>query len=460
VSAYLTPATFLAGLVAVAVLVAFRNWRWGIALGFLIGIVQDPIRKLTPATPGLMAVSSAPVWIAVILSGLAARPRSVVRFQRAFPHIATWMLLLTISLIPATLQVFKLGPVVWQLALIGLYGYLCPLGAILIGAFVVRSARDLRRLMLFYLIVTGIFLVGVLLEYQGSFSHWRTLGTWALGANWDRYGRGYALGLMTGFYRSPDVMAWHAATVVILSLTLALQGRRARAVPLLGLAVLGAICLVLGGRRKMIMMPVIWLAVMLLNLVRQGRLTRVLALAGAAALSSVAVAIGSHEIGVADEYYTFAGSTRSDAVERISNVFVMTREAYDRYGALGLGIGTATQGSHHLGLPFRTFFEGGLDKLMVELGVFGVVCALALAIRLATTLTRQLRSQQDHPAPLVHLGLVGLIAANAGSFFISHQAYGDSVVMFGTGMTIGLALSGAHWRHRFQTANAPVGEMS
>jgi len=458
VSAYLTPSTFLAGLVAVAILVAFRNWRWGVVLGFLIGIIQDPIRKVTPGTPGLMAVSSAPVWIAVILSGLGARPRSVVRFRRAFPHVATWMLLLTMSLVPATLQLFKLGPAVWQLALIGLYGYLCPLGAILIGSFVVRSARDLRRLLLFYLLVTSVFLVGVLLEYQGGFSHWRALGTWALGANWDRYGRGYALGLMTGFYRSPDVMAWHAATVVILSLTLALQGRRARAVPLLALAVLGAICLVLGGRRKMIMMPVIWLAVMLLSLMRQGRITRVLALAAAAGSASLAIAIGSREIGVAEEYYTFAGSTRADAVDRISKVFVTTREAYDRYGALGLGVGAATQGSQHLGLPFRTFYEGGLDKLMVELGVLGLVCALALAIRLATTLTRQLRSQQDHPAPLVHLSLVGLIMANAGSFFISHQAFGDSVVMFGAGMTIGMALSGAHWRHRFQAANAPTGE--
>jgi len=450
VSGYLSPASVLTACVVLASLVALRNWRWGIALGLLIGIVQDPIRKITPGTPGLMAVSSAPIWIAVLLSCLVARPRNVLGFRRAFPQVATWMLLLLICLIPATLQVFKLGPSVWQLALIGIYGYMCPLGAIVVGAIAVRSPRDLRRLLLFYLVVTGVFLVGVILEYHGGFSGWRTLGTWALGANWDRHDRGYSFGLMTGFYRAPDLMSWHAATVVILSLTLALQARRARVIPLLGLAAFGAICLLLGGRRKMVMMPVIWLAVMLLSLTRQGRISRLLGLGGAAAVASVAIAIGSQEIGVAEGYYVYAGSAREDAAERILQTFRKVWQAYDEYGVTGLGIGTATQGSRYLGLPFQLFYEGGLDKTMVELGAFGLFCALGLVVRLVTTLGRQLRLQKGHPAPILHLGLAGLIAGNAASYFISHQAYGDSVVMFGTGMTIGLALSGAHWRHRFE----------
>ena len=47
--------------VAIFSLLALTDWRLGIRLAIIIGIAQDPIRKLTPGTPAIMAVSSAPI---------------------------------------------------------------------------------------------------------------------------------------------------------------------------------------------------------------------------------------------------------------------------------------------------------------------------------------------------------------------------------------------------------------
>jgi hypothetical protein len=453
-SAHLTPAELFGGFVAVSTLIALRQWRLGILLAFLAAIAQDPIRKITPGTPGVMAVSSAPIWVAVILAGLLARPRSLAALRRAFPDISGWMLLLTLSLIPATLVLFQHGTQMWRLAALGLYGYLTALGSLGVGIFFVRRPQDLRRLIVVYVVVTTAFLSGVFLEHLETFPQSRMLGTWALGANWDRYTAGVTLGLMTGFYRSPDLMSWHAASVVILALSLALQERRKRALPLIAFAGIAGVCLVLGGRRKMAMMPIIWFAVMTLNLARQGRLSRVFALGAAGTMAAVALFFGTTEMGVSSDYFTYMSSSAQDAPGRLLTVFTNVWRTYNQWGLLGLGIGTATQGARYLGLPAETWQETGLEKLMVELGLAGLICAIALMARIGWTLLKQVRRQELHPAPILHLGFAGFAAANLASYLVSQQAYGDPIVLFGTGLTVGIALSGAHWRYRFEAARA------
>ena len=51
---------------------ALANWRWGIAAAIVIGLLQDPLRKLVPGSPGYLAMASMPIWLATMASAAFA----------------------------------------------------------------------------------------------------------------------------------------------------------------------------------------------------------------------------------------------------------------------------------------------------------------------------------------------------------------------------------------------------
>ena len=57
---------FLA-LIGIATIMAFANWRAGVYWFLVIGLLQDPVRKMVPGVPGLLVLSTVPVWFAVVL---------------------------------------------------------------------------------------------------------------------------------------------------------------------------------------------------------------------------------------------------------------------------------------------------------------------------------------------------------------------------------------------------------
>jgi hypothetical protein len=436
--------------VLVCSLLALRNWRLGVGLGIVVGLIQDPIRKSIPGTPGLLAVAAAPVLCATVVSALASGDVSLRRFREAYPRIAGWAFLFLLSLIPATLVLLQQGGSLYRLGLFGLYGWLTPLAAALLGVFWVRRPGDLSRLTIFYCAVAGLFLTGTLLEYQGRYPEWPALGTWSLDANWDRQAEGVDIGLTSGFFRSPDLMSWHAATLTVLALMLAQSEHRPRTLGWLVLAGYGATCLLLGGRRKMIGIPFLWGALAFLPLVGSGRLARAVGLLSAAALAGLVLLLASDEIGVIRDYFVFAGSTADDAPSRFGDSLRSVARMWRVGGWTGLGVGSASVGAQHLGLRVPTAPEDGLGKLMAELGVPGLVLGLALAAVVASTLMGQLRVVARTPWAPTHYGLAALASANVVPFLVSHHAYGDSLVMFMSGMILGLALSVPHWPHRFE----------
>ena len=435
--------------VVVCSLLALKSWRLGVLLGVVVGLIQDPIRKSIPGTPGILAVSAAPVLWAAILSALATGDVSPRRFREAYPRIAGWTFLFLLSLIPATLAVLRHGEGLYRLALFGLYGWLTPLAAALLGVFWVRRPGDLTRFCVFYCAVAGLFLAGTLLEYRGAFPDWPALGTWSLEANWDRQAEGVNIGLTAGFFRAPDVMSWHAATLTVLALMLALLERRPRALGWLLLAGYAATCLLLGGRRKMIALPFLWGALVFAPLVGSGRIGRAVGLLSVTTLAGLVFLVASDEIGIIRDYFVFANTAAADAPERFGGILGSVVAIWRVAGPAGVGIGAASVGARHLGLSAPIAPEDGLGKLMAELGVLGLALGLALAAMVATTLLGQLRVVAETAWAPTHYGLAALAVANLAPFLVSHHAYGDSLVMFLNGMVLGLALSVPHWPHRF-----------
>src|SRR5205085_2750504 len=100
-------------LVAAAVLVSLQNWRVGLLLCVLVGVLQDPVRKLTPDAPVYLTLAFAPVYVAMFVSLWTSRP-VLPDFFRHYPHSVTVALLVLIALALSSVQTLTFGLHAWQ----------------------------------------------------------------------------------------------------------------------------------------------------------------------------------------------------------------------------------------------------------------------------------------------------------------------------------------------------------
>jgi hypothetical protein len=428
---------------------AFTDARLGLRLAIVAGVLQDPVRKLIPGTPAILAVSALPVVAAALVGQFARDRRTAARFARAHPRLAASLKLFALSLLPGVaILLVSYGAAAWRGALLGAFGYLTPLLAIVWGFSFVRDDGDLRRLLVFYCAVTTLMMAGSLFDLLRLFEGWPALGTAALGAPWLRFTpSGLVIRLISGFYRSPDVMGWHAATLFMGAATLALARRPGARLWLLA-AAWAAFAVLICGRRKAMIMPALWAAVVLVHFLRarrRGGAGTLLALA-AAVLGTLVYAGGEGPISA--EYYSYAASIASDAPRRLQEgTFGAVWWTLVQSGVLGAGIGSASQGMQHLGgAVAQGWQESGASKLAAELGLPGLLCGLFVALQLARGGLRSLRlSAPESPAHHMVVGLIGMSVANAASFLVSHQVYGDLLVMTLAAFFMGVALSAPRW---------------
>jgi hypothetical protein len=442
------PEYLLLGFVFAATLIAFRKWRIGIFLAILAGMIQDPVRKMTPGAPPFLVLSSVPIWLAIYVSVIRGEVAARLALRRAYPRLSAAATLFAASLLVPALLSFQYGFEGWQLAVLGLFGYLSPLLGVLVGFAFARRVADIRRLLTFYSIVSGVMLVGTVFEYLHFYPDWAAIGTDALGAQWVRYTGGGVVDLQSGFFRSPDVMGWHAAALVMLSLALVVQRRVISDRLWLLVAAWGGVCLLLAGRRKMMMMPIVWAACLVVALVGTGRFKRAAALTlmGIAVVFSVYYASG--EFDVHESYYVYAGTVAEEGPMRVMDgAWGSVWETYRQAGFLGMGLGAASQGAHYLAVSgAESWQESGSSKVMAELGVPGFFCALVLVWRIATALRSTVRAGVARGGGGVFsLPLVGFVVANAACFTVSHQVYSDAVVLTMTSVLLGTVLAAHRW---------------
>lgn len=460
-----SPQSLFVGLIAAASIVALIRWRIGVACAIMIGVLQDPVRKIITGTPAIFAISSAPVWGAAILSALITHRPVLARAIRAYPRIARYAFLFCLVLIPASATALRLSSGSTMLVALGLFNYLAPMAAAVAGLYYFRTEQDIKTLLVFYCGFSSIVLVGTLLEYLDAFPDAAVLGTWAFGAEWTR--SGIKIGLTSGFFRSPEIMSWHAAMTVMLALTLVLANRGGRSLALLA-ATLGVVCLLLGGRRKMIAMPVIWAWVQILAAGRVGAAQRVVALLAVTGVLGGVLYVTAGQIEIQSAYYSYASTAATGAPKRVGNIASHIIANTASTGLLGSGVGRVSTGSRYLSVERRRNRavgreethnrEDGLSRITVETGFLGLAFALLLALAVAQSLHAQETLASSAYLASVRTGVTGCVAACAASYAISHNAYGDVTVMCLTGLLAGVALSGRHWPHRARHYAASPGE--
>ncbi len=428
-----------------ACLFAFTEWRRGIYVGILIDVLRDPVRKLVPEQPVIITLSGVLVWLCVVLTVLLAHRDQLRLLYQKYPRLRTAMHLLLMALIPAagiSMISYSHG---WLMAAIGGLSYLIPTLGILAGFSFLRKEVDVANLMIWYVLVNAVMLTSVLLEYFGA--EVPALG--GIDHIWIRYRTGYIVDLMCGWYRSPDIMGLHAAHVIMFSVVLAMRpqshARFAWLVPVLW----AAFSVLLSGRRKMIGIPLVFVATyLLLGMIY--RVTRVSRVTGFVLVSgliggSLSLFLWAPEDSV--EYTDFASTLFTEGAERSNEVIIgSTISTLKQVGVIGGGLGTATQGRYYAGIQtarnLRGWQEDGVSRLFIEFGVPGVLLLVGSLTLLIGALMRSLRSLPTRsPEILMQLALVAVVAGDAASFAISHQQFsGDPVNALFVTLMVGMIL--------------------
>ncbi|EMI21861.1 putative membrane protein [Rhodopirellula maiorica SM1] len=338
------------------------------------------------------------------------------------------------------------------MAIIGGVSFIAPLFGIAIGYVLARSAKDVYAMMAFYIVANGIFLVGVPLEHLGYDSP--VLGGMK-GMQWIRYRPGYIVNLIAGFYRSPDIMGLHAASVVMFCFCHQMRPDTKSKPWWLAVASWAFFCLLLAGRRKMIGMPFVFLAAWFLL----GKATKLVPLnrfVGFLAVCAIPLGIGMMILGRSDgsrEYSNYASTLVTESVDRTGElVTVSVFSTIQQTGIFGAGLGAATQGRYHMGRiggP-KAWQEDGVSRIFMELGLFGVVCVLIAGRHFYGAVKRALRNPNgNYETRVLQLSLISLVIAYAASFTVSHQQFsGDPgsgvIAMIFLGALFGLYVHPQH----------------
>jgi hypothetical protein len=374
---------------------------------------------------------------------LQERQRLAVMARR-HPQLQTAARLLVAALVPGAVMAtinFESG---WRLALLGGASYLALIPGILIGYAFPRCLAEITRFLAFYCIVNSVALISGVAEY----AHWGWPGLGGVGSfTWFRDRPGYRVELISGFYRSPDLLGMHAAGVCLFALVLVVAGSRRDRFAWFLPVIWGTVLLLLAGRRKMIGIPIVFaMSFVYLMFRRTGKAFRAVWYLAAGATAMVLVFVFATELGLSKSYTTYASSlwTQEGTGRSSTEVLDSVLTTLDQSGVFGRGLGSATQGSHHIMSGGVTWQEDAGGKLFVELGLLGVAlfaCAAWLLIRTCGSALRAFPPEST--AFRLQAGLMSVVAGNVASFIVSHQAYsGDPtsvcLVLFCLGSVLAL----------------------
>jgi len=431
--------------------VALVDWRRGWLLAILCGVLQDPARKMTAGTPVAMSLSIVLVYAVVLFAAQSELQAHARDFIRRFANLyAAGILVIVFLALAAVNGIATFGISLWKIPALSLFIYCIPVPAVLLGYTWLQREEQLEKLFRFYAVMTSVALIGTPLEYFGVGSS--ALGTVGIDYNL-RFIKGVEVRLLSGFYRAPDIMGWHAATLVCVGVIMALRHRSlAKSWPWMLATGWGFLNCVMSGRRKAVYMAAAFAVVFLWRYIHR------LKVAEAFAFVLVAIVLGgvANEINKNADSSVYARGTATTREELLTRLEGGLGETVIQYGIMGAGLGTATQGTQHLsgGVGFG-WQEGGLGKLAIELGVPGLL-SLALTALAMMQLLFKITKHPDIPesSQLLRVGLFAMFMGDAVTFLASAQAYSDPLLTLFSAFTLGCLFATSQLDERARAASA------
>lgn len=419
-----------------AVSVALMNWRHGWMAAIVCGVLQDPFRKLTPGTPPLMSMSIVVVYLVILFAAAGTLYRNRRDFMQRFPNVYSAAFLVVIFLFFGALRgVATFGISAWKVPAFSLLVYCIPIPAVLLGYSWLTREEQLTKFFIFYTALTSVALVGTVLEYLNVKLGF--LGMVAMPWGYLRHLPGIQIRILSGIYRAPDIMAWHAATLTIIAIAMAVRAQvLRRAWPWLIVAGWGFLNCLISGRRKAIYMVAAFGLAFFWRYFRRLTMAQISSvIAVSLVLTGVVYFVGGSE--QSSVYTRGAKTTGSEIFARLDGGTIGTLQ---QNGVLGKGLGAATQGVRHV-LGTRTdigWQEGGLAKLVAELGLPGtfVIALLALAVfRMMLRITAV--GDIEGTSQIIRVALFAIVVANGMNFLASAQAYSDPVLGLSSAFFLG-----------------------
>lgn len=427
----------------VVVAVCYLRPRLGLLATVGAGFIQDPIRKLVPGEPVAFVLG------ALILFGSAAAGfmskggvRVLRRSETAKALGRSVAMMIALVAAQSAHSFVRSENVV--LPAIGFFSYAAPVVAGAVG-FLTGLRRE--RLLQFLSVYSWLGLVaGVTVLVARYFPDERVFRS--VGAGMMVYGEGFGVFLSSGILRTPEVASWHAATTAcVIVVLVSLRGGNTgfRKSVLLGSA--SVACLILAvlwtGRRKALVEIVLFIVIFgaLLVRLRGGSKRVVFALALGGALLAYQLVLGGWSAGTSREAAYLlqrGGTTTTEGQARLVAALSTVPTALSVYGVFGLGTGVAAQGAQYFGgdPSIGWIAEPGVGRVTAELGLFGLILAGWLAIRLGRLVRRRLGglSRNDQETATLGLGLFAILVANGVVFVTAAQIFGDPFVylMLGT----------------------------
>lgn len=452
-------------ILALACMTAVFKWRWALIVCVIVGLLQDPLRKITPGSPviyvGFVAIAFASAYIGAAIANVRLAP-SVIHGWRQDVR-TPFLLFIGILWIQSVVSYARFGNL--MLPLIGATFYVAPILAVTFAyqlAIRIGSA-GIGRWMWFYVLCSLVWFFSIYLEASGV----RLPMLGEVGAGQIIYDVGGPTKANAGFYRAAEIAAWHVATASCF-LFILLNGRKLSIPKTLLVTVVVLFLLYVGlatGRRKMLVQVVIFGSTYLFLyawfLRGRAKLAVFAVLAGlvvfGAVLSAVAPDIGDVGYDPGDrsaqqtdqfEAWKERGLTVFSAIpERFSQLGLSpVWSAIWDFGLFGAGLGAGAQGAQHFGGGVRLVggtSEGGLGKLTLDLGLPGLLVFLWLAATIVRMIWWRLGAlaKVSRAYASVGFGFVGLLVANVATFSVATQAYGDVFVLLTLGTSVGILLA-------------------
>jgi hypothetical protein len=440
---------FLAGACAYALV----DWRRGWLLVMVCGVIQDPVRKLTAGSPVYISFVVVALYAAILFSARNEMRAYAVDFAQRFKNISTGLMVFVFLLLLAAVNgMVTYGFDKWKAPTISFVTYVIPLVAALLGYAWFQREEMMMRFFHIYAALTSVALIGTVFEYFRADS--ALLGLVSFEGDYIRHLPGIQIRMLSGIYRSPDVMAWHAGMLTAIGVALALRaGLRRQMLLWSGVAAWGFVNCMIAGRRKAIYFVLIFCIAFLWRYIRRVQVAQVFASLGL--LLIVFLVIRHLSADESTSVYTRgAVATQLELGQRFEGGMIQT---FREVGLMGAGLGTATQGVHHLlGRSGIGWQEGGLGKVAMEVGLPGLLALFLMMImigRMLMTLTRI----QDVPgsSQFMRVMLFALVTANIAGFVASAQAYTDAVLALTAGFLVGALFASAALDERLP-ATAPA----
>lgn len=421
--------------------------RYALWCLLLIGFSQDIFRKLVYGEPVIFVIFSGVVFIVAFI-GLVMR-MGIVNSLKPFTEW-TQNISLPLFFFLAILAIQLLNSLVSygniQMSLIGLMSYTAPLISIIVGYYMVNSVEDIRRFMKAYLCAGLLVAISVMLSFNGM----DLVIFKEVGVGITIYDQGTALKSYSGIMRTGEVAAWHIATAGCFFLIVLVTSRKRRSFIWAALILVVLVVSVsVTGRRKMLMLVSMFGILYFFSHAYLRKSLNVQYFISACVTSFFVWALievvfpGGYSSDL-ENYLARGASVYSDATSRFYRLGLEPIVwAYNRTGLFGGGLGIATQGAGQFSdvAVAGGAGEGGLGKVMVELGLPGLIICLWLFVTVMLYINRGLllsaRGQVNARLMPLMLGISVLLLVNVLTFSVASQIYGDIFVMLLLGLMVG-----------------------